>query len=73
MNYYIFAGGKSERMNVHLLRHLVLHVKHWGPLWAYSCFPFESLNGDIKKFFHGTRNMSEQVNFVFCSIHNNII
>ena len=48
-------------MNVHLLRHLTYYVRSWGPLWAFSCFGFESINGDLKKFFHGTTNMSEQV------------
>jgi len=50
-------------MNVHLLCHLVLQVRNWGPLWSYSCFPFESVNGVIRKLFHGTRDMSEQVKF----------
>ena len=36
-------------------------MANWGPLWAYSCFAFESLNGDIKEYYHGTQNMSEQV------------
>ena len=52
------TGPKPERMNVHMLQHLVFHVKNWWPLWAFSCFSFESLNGFLKNFFHGTRNMS---------------
>ena len=32
-----------------------------GPLWSYSCFQFESANNQLKKLFHGTRDMSEQV------------
>ena len=35
-------------MNVHLLCHLVDCVTNWGPLWAYSCFTFESFNGQLK-------------------------
>ena len=31
MHAYMYYIGKSERMNVHLLRNLVFHVKHWGP------------------------------------------
>ena len=50
-------------MNIHQLRHLVYHVRNWGPLWSFSCFGFESLNGDLKVLFHGTRDMSEQVCF----------
>ena len=48
-------------MNVHLLRHIPECVQNWGPLWAYSCFTFESLNGALKRHFHGTKNMNKQV------------
>ena len=48
-------------MNIHQLRHLVYHVRNWGPLWSFSCFGFESLNGDLIVLFHGTRDISEQV------------
>ena len=48
-------------MNIHLLSHLVDCVKCWGPLWAYSCFVYETMNGHLKKLFHGTKNMSKQV------------
>ncbi len=47
-------------MNVHMLRHLPDCVEQWGPLWAYSCFHFENINGVLKKLFHGTRDMSKQ-------------
>ena len=36
-------------MNVHNLNHLVDGVRQWGSLWAYSCFGFESFNGEILK------------------------
>ena len=48
-------------MNVHLLGHLAECVKDWGPLWGYSCFSFESANNNLRKLFHGTKNMSKQV------------
>ena len=50
-------------MNVHLLQHLPECVRLWGPLWAYSCFHFENLNGFLKSLFHGTRDMTKQVHF----------
>ena len=56
-----YIGSSSNRMNVHLLQHLTYHVKNWGPLWSFSCFSFESLNGELKKYYHGTRNMNDQV------------
>ena len=48
-------------MNVHLLIHLTQCVYDWGPLWSYSCFAFESANNNIKKMFHGSKNMTKQV------------
>lgn len=51
---------------VHGLLHLPEVVKHLGPIWAHSCFPFESANGDILHFFHGSQGIDKQVS---CSIH----
>ena len=48
-------------MNVHMLRHVAQTVRNWGPLWCYSCFPYESLNGHLKSMVHGTRDMTKQV------------
>ena len=48
-------------MNVHLLRHIPQCVRSWGPLWAYSCFALESINGVLKRQFHGTRCMNKEV------------
>ena len=55
------TGKNACTMNVHLLKHIPECVQNWGPLWAYSCFPFESMNGHLKKYFHGTKNMNTQV------------
>ena len=48
-------------MNIHGLLHLPEVVRNLGPLWAHSCFPFESANGDILKFFHGSSGIEKQV------------
>ena len=48
-------------MNVHSLLHLTQTVKNFGPLWAYSCFGFENMNGHLKKHCHGTRNVLPQL------------
>ena len=50
--------------NIHSLTHLTGFVKKWGPLWAYSLFGFENMNGHIRKTFHGTRQIVDQL--VFC-------
>ena len=59
----LFVGEPTTTYNVHLIQHLAKCVEEWGPLWAYTCFAFEDLNHHIKKVFHGTRDMTSQVNF----------
>lgn len=61
MHIYIRVGIKATAMNVHMLQHLPNCVQYWGPLWVYSCFHFENMNGTLKSLFHGTRNMTKQV------------
>lgn len=43
---YIFVGPNSCTMKMHL-RHIPKYCRDWGPLWAYSCFPFETINHHI--------------------------
>ena len=57
----MFTDDKNVTMNVHLVSHLADCVQNWGPLWSYTCFVFESMNGHLKKLFHGTRDMTKQV------------
>ncbi|KAE8747531.1 hypothetical protein FOCC_FOCC005692 [Frankliniella occidentalis] len=47
--------------NLHLLLHLPKNVEKFGPLWTTTCFPYESLNGVLKKFVTGTRYADLQV------------
>ena len=54
-------GKENVGMNVHNLGHLVDGVRQWGPLWAYSCFGFESFNGEILKSVHGTGNVCNHI------------
>ncbi|KAL5020963.1 hypothetical protein ScPMuIL_000118 [Solemya velum] len=54
-------GKKFMSLNVHNLIHTVNLVELWGPLWAWSCFCFESFNGEIKKAIHGTGNVCRQI------------
>ena len=48
-------------INIHNLLHLPHIVKNLGPLWAHSCFPFESANGELLKLFHGSQAVEKQV------------
>ena len=59
--YPIFYGAYSCSMNFHLVRHLAYYVFRRGPLWAYSCFAFESLNAYIKGLVHGTHHAIDQI------------
>lgn len=64
-NAQLLYGQNFMGLNVHNLVHLVAMVKMWGPLWAWSCFPFESFNGELKKTIHGTGNVCRQIFWSF--------
>ena len=59
-----FIGKEKMTMNVHLLQHLPLCVRQFGPLWSFSCFAFESLNGFLSGCIHGNRYIPQQVCFI---------
>lgn len=66
LKYFVFMfkdlyGEKFLTLNIHLLLHLTMSVKILGPLWAFSCFPFENANGEILKLFHGTQFIDVQI------------
>lgn len=54
-------GKRFMSFNVHTLKHSMKFVKYFGSLWAWSAFPFENYNGVIKKLFHGTQCIPEQI------------
>lgn len=54
-------GAANMTVNVHLLTHLAASVRNWGPLWATSTFTFESFNGTLLQYFHGTTHVPEQI------------
>ena len=56
-------GDLSCTLNAHSLIHLVALVRMWGPIWVYSCFGFESVNGHLKKLFQGIRQILGQLVF----------
>ena len=54
-------GSGSCGLNVHNLgAHLVHYVRLWGPLWAWSCFPFEDSNASLLQCVHGTGSVMKQ-------------
>ena len=57
-------GDSTCTANFPSLIHVTQMVKQWGPLWTHSLFGFENMNGHLCKFFHGTRQILDQL--VFC-------
>ena len=43
--------------------HIANFTKLWGLLWVYSGFRFENINGHIRKMFHGTQQVLDQLVF----------
>lgn len=56
-----YYGIIHMTMNVHSLLHLVNCVRNYGPLWAFSMFPFESFNGTLKSFVLATTDVLHQI------------
>ena len=47
--------------NLHSIIHIYQCVKDWGPLWCYSTFGYENLNGFLLRQCHGTGNVLPQI------------
>lgn len=60
--YEMLYGKKKMVYNIHLLLHLVDSARKYGPLWAYSLFPYENMNGFLKKCIKGPNEPLLQVN-----------
>lgn len=54
-------GSNNEVFNVHLITHIIQSVVNCGPLWCYSTFSFENMNGVLKKFVNGTTDVMKQI------------
>ncbi|KAK3925108.1 D-alanine--D-alanine ligase [Frankliniella fusca] len=48
-------------MNFHVLLHIPQVVRDLGPMWVYTCFPLEDLNGIVLNLVHGTRWADRQI------------
>ncbi len=53
----VLYGKEQVRINVHQLLHIVKDVKLWGLLWTHNSFIYESMNGILTKFIHGTKKV----------------
>ncbi|KAJ8038200.1 hypothetical protein HOLleu_15545 [Holothuria leucospilota] len=54
-------GPEHMTANMHQLLHLTECVRDFGPLWVFSCFKFEDMNGQIVQMFHGTKKPELQI------------
>ncbi|XP_035682344.1 uncharacterized protein LOC118419835 [Branchiostoma floridae] len=62
-SFQTLYGEKPQTMNLHKLRHLAMYVRLYGPLWVFSLFGFESMNGHVKRMVHGTTFIANQITF----------
>ena len=67
----LYDGRRYISKTVHSLVHVELCVLKTGPLWATSCFPFESTYHFLVKMIHGTRFVLHQVRSSFLSEKQN--
>lgn len=58
--FQVLHGLRHMSCNVHSLLHLP-EIEKLGPLWQYSCLTFESINGQLKKLVHGSKNAELQI------------
>ncbi|XP_037565699.2 uncharacterized protein LOC119445491 [Dermacentor silvarum] len=61
LEYEELYGVEYMTYNSHLLVHIVDSAINWGPLWGYSLFPFESMNGTLGRYVNGTRYPQFQI------------
>ncbi|XP_062551229.1 uncharacterized protein LOC134216332 isoform X2 [Armigeres subalbatus] len=54
-------GIDEMKYNVHLLLHIPLCVRNYGPLWTFSLFNFEDMNGVLKKYVKGPKDPILQI------------
>ena len=56
-------------MNSHLLSHLGIYARLWGPLWSQSAFGFDSKNFILKPLLHGKKVVISQLLFNVDIVH----
>ena len=67
-NFEKLYSARYQTINFHSLIHLPSTVLELGPLWTYSLFNFEDMNGFILTLFHGTQNVPFQIASAVSSI-----
>lgn len=58
----VFFGIFEMTFTLHLVvEHLAKQVVNWGPLWATSCFPFESANRSLLRAIKSPVGVNQQI------------
>ena len=63
-------GRQYMTFNLHLLQHMTDSVRDWGPLWCFSNYTFENVNGVLLNMFHGTQAVGKQITRTFLLFRN---
>lgn len=58
-------GEHNMVYNVHTLLHLAACVKNLGPIWCYSNFPFENMNGKLVQYVKSPTSVLQQIGSKF--------
>jgi hypothetical protein len=62
ISFEIHYGRSYCDMNVHNIGcHLVDYVRQHGPMWGWSYFPFEDMNGLLVRSTHGTGQVCKKL------------
>ena len=59
--FQLLYGIRNMSFNLHQLLHCTDCVSRWGPLWVYSAYDFENLNGKLLQMYNGTRFVDLQI------------
>ncbi|CAL1685139.1 unnamed protein product [Lasius platythorax] len=59
--FQLLYGIEFCSINLHQLLHLPDCVRNLGPLWAYTCYEYEDINGQLLKLIHGTSHIDSQI------------
>ncbi|XP_026830127.1 uncharacterized protein LOC113563129 [Ooceraea biroi] len=59
--FQFLYGIQFCSINLHQLLHLSDCIRILGPLWAYTCYEYENLNGQLLKLIHGTCHIDTQI------------
>ncbi|XP_049528985.1 uncharacterized protein LOC125947754 [Dermacentor silvarum] len=57
----VLYGKRCMTFNLHQVTHIAKSVRHWGPLWAHSAFPFEAGNGTLKAVVKAANGIPHQI------------